>query len=103
MQVQAVGVDLEQRDVGERVEADDVGRDLVVVGELDVDWSALWTAVPPPVSASVTTCALVRISPSSEMTKPSPRRLRCRRRRCSASSSAVKIEMIVTTPGAAVA
>ena len=37
LQVEAVGVDLEQGDVGERVEADDLGLDLVAVGELDVD------------------------------------------------------------------
>ena len=37
LQVEPVGIDLEQGDVGERVEADDLGRDLVAVGELDVD------------------------------------------------------------------
>ena len=37
VQVEALGVDLEQGDVGERVEADDLGLDLVAVGELDVD------------------------------------------------------------------
>ena len=35
--LEAVGVDLEQGDVGEGVEADDVGGDHVAVGELDVD------------------------------------------------------------------
>ena len=37
VQVEALGVDLQQGDVGERVEADDLGLDLVAVGELDVD------------------------------------------------------------------
>ena len=41
MQVEALGVDLEQGDVGERVEADDLGLDLVAVGELDVDLARL--------------------------------------------------------------
>ena len=36
-QRQAGGIDLQQRDVGERVEADDLGRDLVVVLEAHVD------------------------------------------------------------------
>ena len=37
VQVEAVGVDFEQGDVGEGVEADDLRRDDVAVGELDVD------------------------------------------------------------------
>ena len=37
VQVEAIRVDLEQRDVGVRVEADDARGDLVAVGELDVD------------------------------------------------------------------
>ena len=37
LQVEPLGVDLEQRDVRERVEADDLGADLVAVGELDED------------------------------------------------------------------
>ena len=37
VQVEPLRVDLQQRDVGVGVEADDVGRDLVAVGELDVD------------------------------------------------------------------
>ena len=36
-QLEALGVDLEQRDVRVRVGADDLGLDLVAVGELDVD------------------------------------------------------------------
>ena len=36
-QREALGVDLEQRDVGVRVVADDLRLDLVAVGELDVD------------------------------------------------------------------
>ena len=41
VQVEPLGVDLEQGDVGERVEADDLGLDLVAVGELDVDLARL--------------------------------------------------------------
>ena len=37
VQIEALGVDLEQRDVGVGVEADDLGLDLVAVGELDED------------------------------------------------------------------
>ncbi len=37
LEVEALGVDLEQRDVRVAVEADDLGLDLVVVGKLDVD------------------------------------------------------------------
>ena len=48
-----VGVDLEQRDVGVRVEADDLGRDLVAVGELDVDLFGLVDRLPPPFGAAV--------------------------------------------------
>ncbi len=38
VQVEAVGFDLQQGDVGEGVEADDLGRDHVAVGELDEDF-----------------------------------------------------------------
>ena len=64
----------DQRDVGEGVEADDLGLDLVAVGELDVDLARLVqrAALRAAASASVTTWALVRISPSSEMTNPEP-------------------------------
>ena len=43
VQVEAVGVDFDQGDVGERVEADDLRRDHVAVGELDVDGLRLVT------------------------------------------------------------
>ncbi len=46
VQVEALRVDLEQGDVGERVEADDLGLDLVAVGELDVDLGRLVAAGP---------------------------------------------------------
>ena len=38
VQFEAVGLDLQQGDVGERVEADDFGLDHVAVGELDEDF-----------------------------------------------------------------
>ena len=38
VQGEAVGLDLQQGDVGEGVEADDLGRDDVAVGELDEDF-----------------------------------------------------------------
>ena len=46
VQVEAVGVDLDQRDVGVGVEADDVGGDLVAVAELDVDLVGLVDRLP---------------------------------------------------------
>ncbi len=102
VQVEAIRVHLEQRDVGLRVEADDARGDLVAIGELDVDLLRLVDRCPPPLlSASVTTWAVVAISPSLEITKPDP----------SASDPPVppsrvapppgRIERIVTTPGAA--
>ena len=102
VQVEAIRVDLEQRDVGVRVEADDARGHLVAVGELDVDLLRLVDRCPPPLlSASVTTWAAVAISPLLEITKPDP----------SASDPPVppsrvapppgRIERIVTTPGAA--
>ena len=48
VQVEAVGVDLEQRHVGIRVEADDVRRDPVAVGELDVDLLGLVDGAASP-------------------------------------------------------
>ena len=89
VQVEAVGLDLEQGDVGEGVEADDLRRDHVAVGELDED--CLGRLARLPLDSSVTTWALVTISPSVSRTKPEP----------SAAPLPSKIERIVTTPGAA--
>ena len=46
-QIEALRVDLEQRDVGVGVEADDLGRHLVAVGELDVDLLRLLDRAAP--------------------------------------------------------
>ena len=50
---QAVGVDLQQRDVGERVEADDLGRHLVAVREADVDRGRRRIELPSPLGDDV--------------------------------------------------
>ncbi len=80
---------LQQADVDEGVEADDLGRDHVAVGELDEDFLA---GSRLPLDSSVITWALVTISPSSLRTKPEP---------SAAPTLSPKIERIVTTPGAA--
>ena len=77
-----------------RVLADERRGDRVVVGERDLGSSV----------ASSTTCALVRISPSSSSTKPEPvdsrRRGSCRRRRTATARSRTVRARTKTTPGA---
>ena len=101
VELESLGIDLQQGDVRERVEADDLGLDLVAVGELDVDLAGgVDLARCPSAWPSVTTWALVTISPSSEMTKPDPWPA-CGPGPPSGSVPSGKIELIVTTPGAA--
>ena len=54
--VEPLGIDLQQRDVGVQVGADDLRRDAVAVGELDVD---VVGALELRAARPVTTCALV--------------------------------------------
>ena len=68
---QARRVDLQQRDVGEGVEPDDLRGDLVAVLEAHEDLPAA-LRIERALRRSVTTWALVAISPSPSSTKPEP-------------------------------
>jgi hypothetical protein len=69
VQREAVGIDLEQGDIGEGVEADDLGRTTLRSENSTKTWSA---GRRLPLDSSVTTWALVTISPSALKTKPEP-------------------------------
>ena len=66
------GVDLDQGDVGVRIEADDLGRQPVAVARTRRRPRRPRDAVAAGLWPSVTTWALVTISPSSLITKPEP-------------------------------